>query len=235
MMHGDTDYALARLQARGSRRSDSDEWRQGSGARSLATLLEQLRASDAEPWVGDLVGSSETHAIEAQLRSSFDAQIRELASWADPQWQPALLWCARLVHLPALRSDYMADRAMRPDWPIADLKPFATPAEHGEIAFEAAWLQELLQRMPPLDADAQAEFSRLRGIVEQHRRRFSLLAAGNGWPERMALRQQLLARWRRNPLSPVHLLTAAALLLLDYERVRGELLRLAALPTESRS
>ena len=40
---------------------------------------------------------------------------------------------------------------------------------------------------------------------------------------------------RRTPLSPVHLLTAVVLALLDYERVRGELLRWAALPPESRT
>jgi hypothetical protein len=66
--------------------------------------------------------------------------------------------------------------------------------------------------------------------IEQHRERFSALPPGNGWPEREQLQQRLLVRMRRNSLSPVHLLTAVALLWLDHERVRGELLRLAALP-----
>lgn len=234
MIHGATDYALTRLQSRTRRRLDSEGWRQISSARSLPAVLEQLRAGSAASWVEGIASCGEAHIIESQLRARFRARIDELASWADPQWQPAVHWCALLVHLPALRRAQLSPRVDLPGWSTADLRPFDTAGRASALTVEAAWAAELLQRLPPLDADAREELAGLRRSVEHHRERFSRLAAGNGWPERAALERQLLARLRRNPLSPVHLLTAAALLLLDYERVRGELLRLAALVQEPR-
>lgn len=226
MIHGATDYALARLKARAGRRLDDEGWRQISGARSLPAVLEQLRAGSAAGWVEGIGGQAEAHAIERQLRARFQAWVAELASWADPQWQLALQWCVRLVHLPALRQTH----GELPDWNAADRIPFASVGVDSGISVEAAWAAELMRRLPTLDVDARDELGILRRTVEQHRLSFSRLAAGNGWPERVALERRLLARLRRNPLSPVHLLTAVALLLFDYERVRGELLRLAALP-----
>jgi len=233
LIHGATDYALTRLRARTGRRLDGEGWRQISSARSLPAVLEQLRAGSAASWVEGIASSSEAHTVESQLRARFQARIDELASWADPLWQPAVHWCALLVHLPALRRAQLSLRADLPGWPTSDLRPFETVGRANALTVEATWAAELMQRLPPLDADAREELADLRRSVEQHRQRFSRLAAGNGWPERAALERQLLARLRRNPLSPVHLLTAVALSLLDYERVRGELLRWAALPPES--
>lgn len=234
MIHGASDYALTRLRVRTSRRLDGEGWRQISSARSLPAVLDQLRAGSAASWVESIDSRSEAHTIEHQLRARFQARIDELASWADPQWQPAVRWCALLVLLPALRRLPASLGTGLPAWPTADLRPFENAASDDSLTVEAVWVAELMQRLPALDAEARDEIACLRQSVERHRLRFSRLAAGNGWPERVALERQLLARMRRNPLSPAHLLTAAALLLLDYERVRGELLRLAALPLEPR-
>ncbi|MBK9655501.1 MAG: V-type ATPase subunit [Rhodanobacteraceae bacterium] len=233
MIHGATDYALTRLRARTGRRLDGEGWRQISSARSLPAVLEQLRAGNAASWVEGIGSASDAHAIEAGLRRRFQAQLEALGRWADPQWQPALSWCARLVQLPALRQVKSTASADLPDWPATDLRHFAGVGGDSALPLEAAWEAELMRRLPVLDADAADELSRLQRTAQQHRLRFSRLAAGNGWPERAAFERQLLSRMRRNPLSPVHLLTAVALSLLDYERVRGELLRWAALPPES--
>ena len=235
MIHGATDYALTRLKARTGRRLDGEGWRQISSARSLPAVLEQLRAGNAASWVEGIGSASDAHAIEAGLRRRFQAQVDALCHWADPQWQPALSWCARLVQLPALRLAKSTASADLPDWPATDLRPFAGVGGARALPVEAAWEAELMRRLPVLDADAADELALLQRAVHQHRLRFSRLAAGNGWPERAAFERQLLTRMRRNPLSPVHLLTAVALALFDYERVRGELLRWAALLPESRA
>lgn len=232
MIHGATDYALTRLQARTSGRLNSEGWRQTSSARSLSTALESLRGSGAASWVAGIGSQSEAHAIESRLRARFRAQVDEIRNWADPQWRHALNWCARLVDLPALRQGPEARRVDLRDWPAADRMPFAPGDGDHPTNVEAAWLKELLQRLPALGVDDREELSILQRLVDRHRQRFARLAAGNGWPERELLELQLLTRRRRNPLSPVHLLTAVALALLEYERVRGELLRLAALPAD---
>lgn len=234
MIHGASDYALTRLRARSSTRLDSDAWRQISSARGMPAALDQLRAGSAASWVEGIGNTSEAHAIEAALRKRFQLRIEEIARWVEPQWQPALLWCTRLVHLPALRAAKYTGRDL-PDWPAAELRLFENPGIDSSPGVEAVWLAELQRRLPPLGVDARDELCRLQQVLEQHRLRFSRLTAGNGWPERAALEQRLLTRMRRTPLSPVHLLTAVALALLDYERVRGELLRWAALPPESRT
>lgn len=234
MIHGDNDYALSRLRVVIGRRLDSEGWRQISSARSLAAVLEGIAAGSAASWIVGIGNHSEVHAIETRLRRRFQAWVAQLADWADPRWHSALRWCARLVQLPALRHCRESGHADPADWPARDLLPFADAAIDGPASVETAWLAELTHRLPPLRADDRDELATLQAIVDQHRRRFSRLASGNGWPERALLERQLLTRLRRNPLSPVHLLTAVALALLDYERVRGELLRLAALPAELR-
>lgn len=234
MIHGDNDYALSRLRVRIDQRLDSEGWRQVSGARSLAAVLERIAAGRAASWIADIGSHSEVHAIEGQLRLRFQALVAQLANWADPRWHGALMWCARLLQLATLRQCREFTRADQHDWSAQELRPFAGVDIDLPASVEAAWLAELMRRLPPLDADDRDELATLKRIVTQHRQRFSRLAPGNGWPERSLLERQLLTRLRRNPLSPVQLLTAVALALLDYERVRGELLRLAALPEELR-
>lgn len=236
MIAGDTDYALSRWHARSADRIQPAQWRQVGSARSVAGVLELLRAGGGTRWVQGLGDSREPHRLEAHLRARYRAQIEELAGWADPAWQAALLWCRRLVDLPALRQARLAgSNAETADWSAADLEAFAAVGGERASAVDDAWLAQLRQRLPHLDADDRAELELLLQIVADHRRRFSTLPAGNGWPEREDLQRRLNTRQRRNGLSPVQLLTAVALLWLEHERVRGELLRLAALPVEARS
>ena len=230
MIHGDNDYALSRLRARIGGRMRNPQWAQVSAARSLAGVIEQLRASGAADWIEGLGSHGGAHRIETHLRKRFIDKLDELCGWADPVWQPALKWCARLVDLPALRHARIKHTNFRPsDWRVGELAIFEQPASVQPFAADAIWLQELQRRLPRLIADDRTELALLVRNIHQHRQRFSALPAGNGWPERERLQLGLLARMRRHPLSPVHLLTAVALLWLEHERVRGEWLRLAAL------
>ncbi len=232
MITGDNVYALTRWQARSGDRVRAEQWRQISGARSVGSVLELLRAGGGERWVRGLRDHSEPHWAEAQLRARYREQIEDLASWADPAWQVALRWCARLVDLPKLRQARLAgSRAGLADCSAADVGALALGSAERATAVDDAWLAQLRQRLPDLGADDRAELELLLRIIAEHRRRFAALPAGNGWPEREDLQRRLSARLRRNGLSPVQLLTAAALLWLEHERVRGELLRLLALPT----
>lgn len=203
MIHGASDYALTRLHAGKASELRGEDWRRLGHARGTVAVLALLRASAAERWVPGLSGSEDPHRIEASLRGRFRERTSEIARWADQSWQAALDWCGRLV----------------------DLDP-----ANGQADPAAAWLAELQRRMPPLAADDRAEFRWLLRTLDGHRREFAVLPAGNGWHLREDLQRRLATRMGRNRLCAAHLLTAVALLWLEYERVRGELMRWAALP-----
>lgn len=203
MIRGDTDYALARLHARRASGMRGDDWRRLGNARGTAAVIARLRTGAASRWVMQLADSADPHRIEAELRERFRERVREIAVWADPCWQSTLHWCEGLVEL--------------------------SPPDHDDIDPTGAWLRELRRRMPPLSSDERGEFSWLLRTLDDHRREFAGLAAGNGWHLREQLQRLLDSRMGRNRLCAVHLLTAVALLWLEHERVRGELLRWAAL------
>lgn len=202
MIHGAGDYALARLHARMASGMRGEDWRRLGSARGTVAVLALLRTSAAERWATGLSGGEDPHRIEASLRERFRERTGEIARWADPCWQAALAWCGQLV----------------------DLNP-----TDGEGDPAAAWLAELQRRVPPLAGNDRDELHWLRRTISDHRQAFAALAAGNGWHLREDLQRRLATRMGRNRLCVAHLLTAVALLWLEYERVRGELLRWAAL------
>ncbi len=203
MIHGASDYALTRLQARMAREMRGEDWRRLGNARGTVAVLALLRASAAARWANGLSGSEDPHRIEASLRERFRERVREIARWADPGWRAALDWCAQWVDL--------------------------NPAD-GETDPAAAWLTELQRRIPQLAGSDRDELNWLVRTLSDHRQAFAALAAGTGWHLREDLQRRLATRIGRYRLCVAHLLTAVALLWLEYERVRGELLRWAALP-----
>lgn len=230
MIHGNLDYAVARLHARSGFRMRPEQWQRIGSARSLGGVLDGLRASAAGAWAEGIGVGSDVHQIEHRLRTRYRAHLDELVRWSDPCWQPALQWCRLLIDLPALRQ---AVRQRQAEALPAEFRCLVSRSEAGAHAdVEQVWLRHLRQRLPALDADTCRALERLQQTLEAHRQRFSQLAPGNGWAEREALQRELSTQLRRSPLDPIQLLIWVVLLLLDYERVRGELLRLAALPAE---
>lgn len=223
---GDLDYALARLKARRAQATRAAGWAPLRIARSFAAALEALRGGLGPAWVEGLGMPSEAHVTESHLRGRFRAQVAEIAGWTDPAWQPSLRWCGWLPWLPLLRHGSVA--SLPDDWPADQLPPLA--AGDAPRQSEEQWRSGLAQRMPALSEDEGRGFARLEQILTRHRERFAALPAGSGWLERERLEADLdVLRWRE-PLAPVLQGIAMAQLWLDYERVRGELLRLALLP-----
>lgn len=221
---GDLDYALARLKARRSRATRGSGWASLHMARSLGTALDTLRSGLGPGWAEGLGTLGEAHAIEAHLRLRFRLQIEEIAGWTEPDWQPALRWSRWLPWLPALRDEAVE---LPPDWPDTLPRPAATDPPRQA---ERHWRAGLERSLPRLAEDAAVGFARLDQLITRHRQRFAALPAGSGWLERERLEADLdVLRWRE-PLAPVQLGIAVTQLWLDYERVRGELLRLALLP-----
>jgi hypothetical protein len=89
------------------------------------------------------------------------------------------------------------------------------PAKLGE-----RWVEQWRQRWPQRDA-----LEPLALTLEQHQRAFERSAAGQGWMLRDALRLRLSLLMRRFALQPAAPFVHVALLGLELERLRAELLR----------
>lgn len=119
------DYAHARVAARLAQRPDERLWGQLRSARSVAALLEAMRASSAASAVSGVALVGDADAIELAFRQQLRTRIVEVAGWSPSPWRPALLYTRHLIDLPALLH-LLGDEAP-PRWAGADpaLAPYA--------------------------------------------------------------------------------------------------------------
>jgi hypothetical protein len=96
------EYAHARIGAGLSHRPGDRLWLQLRAARSVAALLDLVRASPTAPWVSGIPVSGDGDVIEDALRQQLRARIGEVASWAPEPWRSAVLYTRELIALPAL-------------------------------------------------------------------------------------------------------------------------------------
>lgn len=91
-----------------------------------------------------------------------------------------------------------------------------------------AWEHEWRARWPALDDEARAGLERLTALVRAHLGRFATLTAEDAPAARERLGADIAALLRRFPAQPVALFAYLALVALDLERLRGEILVRAA-------
>jgi hypothetical protein len=131
------DYGYARLSARLSARPDERVWRLLRSARSLRAAVDVLRSSAAAAYVAGAPVGGAIDAVESALRQHLRLRIRETASWAPPQWRPALRFTEVLLDLPAVQ--HLLSHAALPDWLRDDarLSQYAAadlPSRRGRLA-----------------------------------------------------------------------------------------------------
>lgn len=121
------DYAHARVAARLAQRPDERLWSQLRSLRSVAALLETVRASNAASTVSGVALVSDADTIELAFRQQLRTRIAEVAGWSPSPWRPALLYAQHLVDLPALV--HLLGEEAAPRWIAADpvLAPYALP------------------------------------------------------------------------------------------------------------
>ncbi|GIK84543.1 MAG: hypothetical protein BroJett026_00240 [Betaproteobacteria bacterium] len=237
-MTGSVEYAWARVAARQSRRPDAAEWHRVETPRSLAGVLDAARGGGLEPWVEGLDGRAHAHAIEAHLRARWRARVDEVARWMPDEWRPAVRWCAWLPDLPLLRTlargDALPAGVDDPAWHDARPGPPRAPSPLAPLApawrvggdVARAWSDAWRHRWPRRDATLAA----LDRTVAAHVAAFRTADAGTGPALRAAFAVALRSLFRRATASPAAVFVHLAQCLLDGERLRGELLRRAALP-----
>lgn len=218
---GSLPYALARLGACHGQRPDEAAWRRIESLRGFAPALEEARRTALRPWLVGITADSDAAQVEATLRGHARAWVMQVADWMDPAWHAAITWCAVLADLASLQ--HVARGAARPAWLEEDPAHEAL-LKAGADAMGAAWFAEWQRRLPRR-ADVEGEDDALPAFATLLQRKLA-----TGLEQRAALRAQLVLQLRRAGLQPEAVFIHLALGVLEWERLRAELLRRAWFP-----
>lgn len=90
------------------------------------------------------------------------------------------------------------------------------------------WLAEWHDRWPERDGDDAAALEELASLVLRHLPRFLDIGTEDAWALRRSLETQIAARFRRHAFTPVAGFAYAALVALDIEKLRAQLVTRAA-------
>ena len=241
---GSVEYAHARLCARYGSRPDELAWRRIEMIRDFGAMLDAARASPLGEWVTGIGPDADVHAVELAMRAHLHQRIAAIAAWMPSVWRAAIEWCGVLVDLPALQ--HLARGGAAPAWlrddPLDAALREAAPgrSEAGPASLLAAarvdpdrldslWRAEWQRRLPVRGARSAllADFIRL---VTEHAATFHEPSLVDGWALRRALHARLSQLFRRATLDPAAAFIFLAISALDFERLRGEILRRVAFP-----
>ncbi len=240
------EYAQARLQARYGQRPTASVWAQLEALKGFTAYIEAARGTVLAPWLENLSGSSDVHDVEHSVRGSLYTTIQEVAGWVPEEWMPAVTWLRWLVYLPALHHllhggpilpwmreghrlrPYLQDSMEARRWSlVADGAGAFVDARDEDTPFLQAWLTEWRARWPEERVEHVQTLDRLAELIEIHARRFPDVSIDRAWRARGVLAEQLERVFRRHPLQPVAVFAYLALVALELERLRGELVRRA--------
>jgi hypothetical protein len=246
-MTGSLEYAQARLSARFGARPDELAWRRIEHLRELPALIDSARTGALHVWMSGIGPMSTPYEIDRHIRERWRDQVREVAAWMPDTWAPAVAWCAVVADLAVCAhlarggkpAAWMADDELYCD--LCEHEATGTRAPPGGVLAPLAsawaesdrigrlWLREWERRLPhgALDATLLGE---LVGAVAAHLAQFRDPALRDGDAPRRALGARLTLLFRRAMLDPAAAFIYLALIAQDGERMRGELVRRAALP-----
>jgi len=235
---GSLELASARVSARYGRRVDDVQWHRIEAPRTLAGVIDAVRASSLDAWVAGLTAASDAHDIDRHVRATWRDTVGEVARWMPSAWTSSVAWWSTLPDLPFVASTAQgrepprwmhADPHYRPIVERAPVHPLARlvaqTRRHGDAG--AAWLAEWRRRTP---RDTSGWLDRLVALLARHVRTFRSLPPGDGTAARRALQPKLVMLMRHAVTTPGAVFAFLALTLIDAERLRGELVRRAAFP-----
>jgi hypothetical protein len=240
---GSLEYAHARLCARFGDRPDELAWRRIEMIRELDAMLEAARSSPLAAWIAQIGPGADAHAVELALRAHWRARVVAIAAWMPPAWCASIEWCALLVELPMLQ--HLARGGAAPhgwrDVPLpAALADGDTRRKEGAASLLAAaradpdrvasiWRAEWNRRLPVRRGRSPLLGETVR-LLAEHVSAFREPSRVDGWALRRALHARLSQLFRRATLDPAAAFIFLALSALDFERLRGEILRRVAFP-----
>lgn len=240
-------YAQARIQSRFAELPPQEEWRRLAGARTLAGFLEEARTGPLRDWVKPLSGQSDCHDLEIGLRAVYREHVAEVAGWLPKPWRAAIGWTRWLVLMPLF--DHLARGGTMPAWVVRDPDLQRLLHEDGSLGPEhlrsgdahillaqgsdpaAVWTEIWRQLWPPCKAEFQANMVALEALLAGHLEVFRRVSPEAAWELRHGLRERLRLLFHRRLLQPAGAFSHLALVALDMEHLRAELVTRALFPS----
>jgi hypothetical protein len=236
-------YVQARLQARHGERLQETDWRAIEAARSIDEFIARARVTALRRFTERVNARMSSHAVERMLRDTWRVYVAELASWVPAAWCQAVLWTSLLPELPIIDG---ALRGEAPEWieqdpAFAELakadaqKRNVTPANSPldalvasngrEKTLAARWYTHWRSLWPRRQAANRALLDLIATIIAHVERldRAGLQEASASY--RRDLARKLTRMFRRHGGSPAAMFCHLALVALDLERLRGDLVR----------
>lgn len=241
---GSLEYAHARLCARYGVRPDELTWRRIEMIRDFGAMLDTARASPLAAWIAEIGPEANAHTIERAMRAHLRERIAAIAAWMPSVWRAAIEWCGVVVDLPVLQHlarggapplwlrDDPLDAALREGGPARRELGLASLLAAGKVdpdRLAALWRAELHRRLPVRGARS-ALLADLVRLLAEHAAAFGEPLCVDGWALRRALHARLSQLFRRATLDPAAAFIFLALSALDFERLRGEIMRRVAFP-----
>ena len=240
---GSLEYAHARLCARFGHRPDELAWQRVETIRGLDAMLEGARASPLGAWIAGIAPDASIHAMELAMRAHWRERVAAIAAWMPAEWHASIEWCALLVDLPVLqhlarggavphwlsgdplRATWGDDRARREPGPAALLASASLDPDRIASLWRAEWDRRL-----PVPRERTLLLRETVHLLAEHAIAFRGPPPSDGWALRRALHARLARLFRRATLDPAAAFIVLALSALDFERLRGEILRRVAFP-----
>ncbi|MFO7764015.1 MAG: hypothetical protein R6V61_09815 [Wenzhouxiangellaceae bacterium] len=216
-------YALPRMHARMAERADERARKRLAAVDDFGHFVQLAARSGFGPWLKNLGTTSGVHAVEYALREAYRARLGELAGWLPRRWRPAVQWLALAPDLPVLAE--LLQQGRRAEWMALDPKWSRLPTE------PEALRQALLERWPELerfgdDELAEAWLARARTLLPAlNKPSARMLEALLQAHLELADTDWLIKLFRRESASPVRVFAWAGLERLDFEFLRGHLVR----------
>jgi len=233
------------MQAWHGRRPDAGLWEQLERSQLFSQLLESARHNPGLASAVTTLGSSSTiHEMDQAARTVFRRHAAAVADWHPRGWRPALRWVDTLPDLPLLR--HLLAGGPPPHWLHRDRRyaSLAEPRDAGAalagtalapLAGDAAGLPERWrrhwQRLQPR-GEGGPPLNRLEQLLWRCRQGLAGLEAASepdSHLRRDSLDVALTRIFRRHAQSPAASFAHLGLVWLDLQRLRGALVRRAAL------
>lgn len=216
-------YALTRLHARVADRPGDHERKRLAAVADFGHFLQLAARGGFGPWLKNLGTTSGVHAVEFALREAWRGRLDELAGWLPVRWRPAVKWLQWAPDLPILAEFLQHGR--RPAWTDLDQRWAGLPVEpqalrrtlldrwpaledFGSEQLAQGWAAQAHELLPSLD---RCSARMLETLLQAQ-----LEPAGAGW---------LMRVFRRDPGAPVKVFAYTGLERLDFEFLRGQLVR----------
>lgn len=216
-------YALTRLHARIADRPGEHARTRLAAVDDFGHFLQLAARVGLKPWLKNLGTTSGAHAVEYALREAWRARLRELAGWLPARWRPPVEWLRVAPELPVLGD--LLQHGRRAAWMELDSRWSQLPTEpsavrdalvvrwpelerFGDDELVAAWLDRARVLLPSLDRRSTKVIEALLQA--------QLEATDADW---------LVRVFRREPGAPVRVFAYAGLERVDFEFLRGQLVR----------